>query len=208
MKSLLLTSVFVCLIASTPATAQLDPGPDGLGLYADPGGMVNSMIAAPGIHEVYLLATNITAPEVKVWSVHVSFRGDVWITDIKTDYPFDYGSGGPDVRTMEYIVTAYPDLPYYETHLMAEPVLHLATLEIWLNDTGPVDVHLGIVSTILNDDPPSHAYYTVPGDASSTVITEFNPSSGDWNLPVMRINGEAPVPAVAQSWSDIKAVYR
>ena len=208
MKASLSLFVLVCLIATSPATAQLDPGPDGLGIYADPAGMVNSLIAEPGIVEVQLLATNITAPEVKVWSVHVSFRGNVVITDIKSDYPMDYGSGGPDARTMEYVVTAYPDLPYYETELLAEPILYLATLEIWLTDTEPVDVHLGIISTILNDDPPSHAYYAVPGDATSTVITEFNPSSGDWNLPVMRINGEAPVPVEVRAWGDIKAVFR
>ena len=46
------------------------------------------------------------------------------------------------------------------------------------------------------------------GGSNSSVLHILYPSSGGIDLPVFRINAEAPVATESMAWSHVKALYR
>jgi hypothetical protein len=75
------------------------------------------------------------------------------------------------------------------------PVTVLADLDIWpMGEPGPIGLYVDEV-----------LYSTVGVEGPHVTCT---PSSGDPGLPVAMINGAAPVPAQAQSWGGVKALFR
>lgn len=175
MKSLFTLSVAMVLIVAAPVAAQVDLDPDGLGIYVVKGGLTNSLEAQPGFVDVYLLGTHTTTPRIKGWGTRVKITGNAYVTDLITPYPSDLIYTHPEPGSFEYIVTAYPDLPF-------DGIFPGAIPQSW--------------------------HYINEGGYHSSVATEFHPSTGSWDTPVMSINGPAAIPVVPCTWSEVRALYQ
>ena len=208
MKTTIIVLVVASFWAIAPAGAQTDPDPDGLGFYADPGGLTNRLDAPPGFVEVHLLGTHIDAIWIKGWGTRFNLDGNAYLTKFNTPYPCLTISGQPDPHTYEYIVDAYPDLPRDETEITGGDIVHLATLELYLFDGEPVDIYVGPTVGILPGSVPAHWYYYLKDGVYRSIETEFHPSTGNWDIPVMTINGESAVPVEPATWSGVRALYR
>jgi len=199
MRLLKMGFVLVLVLSATSVFAQVDPDPNGIGIYFDQGATVNSTVIAEGTDVVnaYLVLTN------------PSLEGnlDYWYCYVST-YLDDPNQGasiaGHPVNGTNIIVSNMPGssswgfrvFPYSEPPLEATFTTVLAELEILIFDF----------------NSPIYLYVRGSGDevvySVGTESASMNPSSGSWDLPVAVINGEAPVATESQSWGQLKSLYR
>lgn len=185
-----------CLLLAAPASAQLDPDPDGLGVYFDPAATeVAAQIVVGETVPAYLVLTRPSQPgTLALWEASVgptSFNAMVHGTPIDAFNMAQNMPGSAGVAFACGMDEPYPAL---------QPVTVLANLEILVLGEGPVGIVVGGVSY---DFP----YYR-PDDFYHGPDTELFPSSGDASLPVAVINGAAPVGDETWSWGGVKALYR
>jgi hypothetical protein len=194
----ILLGIIVVSVAFVVA-AQADPDPDGIGVYFDEAATMNGVFAEPGeIVDGYLIATNLTHAEpVVYWEATVRATGpveNVWGVprgggwDSWNDMP----GGLQDIMTVWYLGDP---LPVQEILVLADMhfTLYLDVDElVWIYVAGYADNEIPRYQTGTFDDP----YY------------EMYPVSGDPEYPVAVINGEPPIAARSQAWSNVKALYR
>ncbi len=201
MRLLRLGFVLVLVFSGTSVFAQVDPDPNGIGIYFDQGATVNSAVITEGTDVVtaYLILTN------------PSLEGnlDFWTCRVSTylDDPFQGTtiSGGP-VNGTNIIVSNMPGsfswsfrvYNYDDPPLEATFATVLSELEILV-----VDFDRPIFLYVRGGGVDGEVGYSVGPEGAS-----MNPSSGSWDLPVAVINGEAPVVTESQSWGQLKSLYR
>nr|MEE4269059.1 hypothetical protein [Candidatus Krumholzibacteria bacterium] len=195
MKSFSMVFCFCLALIAMSASAQVDPGPNGLGLYADMDGMVNRLDTEPGMVELYLLATNVTEPNVSGWEFALNYS------------PSSLYFAGYTIPYSNVNVGTFPSFTVGLAEPIPQaPVMHLMTLNVGVSNMEPAAIYLMApalpVGGSLGNDLP--AFITAP----DFYITAFQPSSGSVNAPVFRINGDAPVATEPATWGGVRALYR
>jgi len=192
-------STMVCVMSvllAVTAQAQIDDGPDGIGIYADLEGMVNNLYVSEGVIELYVLATNVAATNGIIgWEMGLEWEGPA--ISIGWDLPYEAAAGVQDEWSFQ--IACYDLLP-------PAPVVHLMTLYYHILDEGTSEFFIrecwysegGIMGNYL----PAYI------DGFGGELRALNPSSGSIGLPCFRLNGEAPVAVESRSWSDVKAMFR
>lgn len=195
----LIIAISSCIIigiglgVATPVTAQLDPDPDGLGFYADLDGFVNHVnvpINTP--LQIYLLHTRCSASSgVSAWECTVGLTGHIIVLGWNPVGGYINFNVPP-----EFEVGIYPPLPWAPAILL---------MDVWLmvQDLAPCYLSLsGGPLNSLGDGLPVFAVGDNPED-----LRTIYPSSGDVNLPVFAINGQAPIAVVNSTWGEVKNLY-
>ena len=194
-KWILLT---LMLIASS-AFAQLDPNPNGVGVYFDQGAMQNCLMDPPLYSQVtaYVIATNISTPGILGWQCS--------LRTVPAVLP-----GGIGVTAGCTMTDVLPDMSctFGSRVGLNDPTIILATLTV-LFTGGAIDFAIGPHSVPWLPDTPcfraGNNFNTVlPLNASSSV-----PYPGyDNTFIVASINGAlCPVPTEPVSWGCLKALY-
>lgn len=189
--TIILRTILLLTILSVPlASAQVDPDPDGIGIYFDLEASVVAATATTGeVVQAFLIGTNLSqAGNIDYWetrlcpgpgaAIYGSPRGS-----------FNYATNMPGDPCWSCVAL------YSEPPLPAQVVTILADLEIEILDgTASIDLF------VLGEDR-----YRMDGAA-----TEFPlyPSSGSAEMPVAVINGDVPVDVEEGAWGQVKAMYR
>jgi hypothetical protein len=192
MKKALLTAGLLTLTMAAGATApaQLDPGPDGLGVYFD---LDATQVAAEAGEAqtvpAYLVATGLTlSGDVTYWSARLCPWGAAEIQGTCRN-SHNYSMNMPGDACWSGTAFAFePSFP-------AQDITVLADLQItvwWDEDPVLIFIQAG------------PEYQTSTADH----LFPLNPSSGAWDLPVAVINGPAPVAGRTATWGGLKALYR
>ncbi len=192
----LFVALFAISLLSLPATAQLDPGPDGIGLYADMDGYINSAMLEDGMLELNLLVMGLTTETgIQAWELGIRCEGPISLMGFSLPYDGYNFSTLPDM-----VMGVFGD------PLPQAPVMYLATLTFMVSGPETADIYIQNSSlfdhgSMLNDLP---CYAFLPDHD----LKAFYPASGSIDLPVFRVNGEAPVSVEESSLSAVKALYR
>jgi hypothetical protein len=195
MKSFSMVLCFCLALIAMSASAQVDPGPNGLGLYADMDGMVNSLDTEPGMVELYLLATHLTEANIGAWEVALNFPlGSLYLAG----YNIPYSNVNVGIFPSFTVGVVEP--------LLQAPIIHLMTITFGVTNMEPAAIYLTApalpVGGSMGNDLP--AFTTAPEHD----LTAFHPSSGSVNAPVFMINGDAPVATEPATWGGVRALYR
>lgn len=180
---------------ATPAMAQLDSGPDGVGLYLDLEATINRSDGAV-VNPLYLLATNITFEAgIAEWGLSVrSSEPEAIIILMSSPSEVTYrpcSAGAMDLWGF-----------YHNDPIPAGSIVFLATLMV-LQPNEIVDLY---IEGLQCEPGPDHPYYI--GYEPSEEVRALTPSSGSMSEPVFRINGQAPVAVDVSSWGRLKTLYR
>jgi len=186
------------MLASVAYTyAQIDPDPDGLGLYFDQGATVVSSTVAEGTESVtaYLILTNPSVGGSLVhWSASVSAvcggSGNAMVTGLPTE-GFNLALNMPGSDHWVFEVSVAPETPFPATTITV-----LAVITIWPNR---YDIPINLCVA------PGSEFGGYGADSGGA---EFQPSSGSWEMPAATINGQAPVEVIPSSWGRVKSVFR
>lgn len=189
--------VVLFIVLAFDAGAQIDPDPDGIGIYFDlEATQVSTTVEVGESVMGYLIATNPSqegglafwvatvhsaAPEVIIWGVPANG------VNIATNMP----PGGP---TFFFVVSSSTPPP------SLQGITLLGTLWVTVLVDGPIglEVHgdAGYEFPMYRvDDPNGQDHWLFP-------------SSGGTDLPVAVINGNAPIAAEPHSWGQVKSLYR
>jgi len=198
MKKHLLLTLLLSLAFVLPSLAQLDPDPDGVGIYADLDGLQNNLMTGEGIIELYVLATGISAPDgMAAWELSLFYDG-----------PLVYA--GHVIPYNNVNVGQWPS--YSVGHAQAvhapAPIMHLMTLTFVVTGTNtPGEIFIRQADMpeggSIGNNLPAYCNGVPPYD----LYTMF-PSSGGIDAPVFRVNGDQPVATKSVSFSGIKALFK
>lgn len=186
-------ALYLGMILSTPSLGQIDPDPDGLGVYFDTAATQVTASAEAGTNlQAYLVGTHLSVPgDIGYWQAKVCPGGTNGMAMISgTPYGgFNFSMNMPGDGCWGCVTFGLePALPTQEITL-------LASLDVQVWDDFPAGIVLDWEG----------GYYQVVG---SDEMIPFHPSSGDLNLPVATVNAAAPVATRADTWDSIKATYR
>jgi len=190
-------TLLVIGLATNPASAQIDPGPNGLGVYFDQDATV--VMAEIGAEEYvtgYLIVTNPTeAGSMMWWQCAVCMDNGYPL--VMTVHGFNVLSGGmPFSPCAGFAVSDGPPIG---------GITILAEMDFLLQEAGIANIT--VVSLEESEELLGGMFYsTSPGYQDP--VFPFHPSSGSESLPVARINGEPPVAEVDVTWGSVKALYR
>ena len=184
-------AALLLLLFATPGLAEIDPDPDGVGVYFDQDATVVVGTAAVGEEvDIYLIATNPTrAGGLALWESGVAAVGpyaQVW------GWPtngFNTAMNMPGESWFHFIV--FGGTPMQQL----APITVLAHLVVRPEEPGTIELRLLQTTYRLED------LYTSPD-------YPLYPSSGSLDLPVAVVNGEAPVAVEAATWGALKSLYR
>lgn len=200
MKTLVTAALCMTLLTLRfgPATAQLDPDDDGIGIYFDPCACVNCIPMEAGPQEGYIVITHPTSQmagvggwEAKIWPV-----GPATVTNVTLEGLAINVGNAP-----EYIVGLANPINNPFTY----PAVVVATVEFTLLDEStPVNWYIdGIYFHSMDEKVPCY----LDGADYSIKIALQQPTGGP-GIPVATINGQCAVPADNVSWSGVKSLYR
>jgi hypothetical protein len=191
--------VFLAILVAIAAGAfaQIDPDPDGIGVYFDTDATVVSATVQEGVESItaYLILTNPSSiGNLKHWSVRVSSYHPSFSEAriVGTQYVgFNLALNMPG--SGHYIFEISVGDAVSPT---SSPITILAELIIfpWVY-TEPILLFVG-------PGFESAFYGTDNGGA------DFNPSSGSFDFPVAIINGPTPVAVEPLSWGQVKSLFR
>lgn len=196
MNAKLMTVCLLLLALPGLALAQLDPGPDSIGFYADLDAVTISMNAAEDdMVDLYVLVTGLDAIGIGAWEMSLYYEGPVM--NIGHLIPYEHISVG-----------VWPSFTIgVADYLPAAPVIHLMTLTFLITGEGPADLYIQGAHVpaggSMGNDLPVYVNGLIHED-----LRNMYPSSGSVDLPVFRFNGDAPVATSSASWSSVKALYR
>jgi hypothetical protein len=178
------------------ALGQIDPDPDGIGIYFDEEATQNS--ASGGAYEwfsAYLVATHLSQEGgIVYWEARVRAAGDFAYMNgnVRVGVNIDVNMPGSDI--WGFIVPIFSDpIPVPGTVVLADMnfVIYSGTEPLWIFIEG------------YNYPNPVYQIDSFEGPFQDMYV-----SSGDTALPVAVINGEAPIPTTKHTWGDVKALYR
>jgi hypothetical protein len=184
--------------AACPGLAQIDPDPDGVGIYADLTATANHMDEYPGFP--FSLYVVLTRPSL------ASYPGTLCGCGFTLGIPPNVTVGGWE----------YPDAHWNAT---VPPDFHLVTVVINAVTLTSTTLLLELQGVMALDGAPAPFYIfplaVEPGglfylscDPWGTLGETMHPSSGSSGTPVFVLNGDAPVPDRRATWSELKALYR
>ena len=193
-RTLFIVAALVIVMVPVCSWAQIDSGPDGIGIYFDENATVVSTTAVVGdVVEAYLIATNLThSGEIGMWEAKMCPWGGLGEIDgTPTHGGYNYNMNMPGDLCWACTTFAF-DTPFPTSNIA---ILAHLNIIIW-DDSAPINLHL-------NAD--WCRYWTIDGGDDGFALY---PSSGSSDLPVATINGPAPVAVVNTEWGAIKAMYR
>jgi hypothetical protein len=189
MKKRILT-VTILTLCTTTAFAQIDPNENGIGIYADVGGMTNEVQIEAGTPlEVYLLLTRLTGP-----TLLNGFECEIVVPDNVTIWGWNLPvTGSVSVSSPPAFGVAFPPIPY-------QTINHVMTIIITPLDDQPAQFYI--------KEYPNSRGVTDPQalDANSDVIN-LRPWPSGCSFPTFSINPVA-LPMENTSWGEMKALYR
>lgn len=179
------------------ASAQMS---DSVGLYLGENDFVDYGQAGEGVHTLYLVLTDVSAPNgVYAWELALALTGPGLLM------PGDLA--GDAVNYNEF-----PELSVGVGGglMTAGGAVLLGTVDVMVLGTDqPIRLLIGPVSSppggSLGNDLP--VYATWDGDQSFPLYNMY-PASGDVDEPVFTFNDAAQGPPEAATWSSVKASYR
>lgn len=192
------------VLLAAPTHAQIDPDPDGVGIYADTGATQVSAMAALGTPvELYVIATNLSEDDIVVWNLRIAYDAGLWAGGITIPYVhhgrfLHYNPNGISVAVWNDYDAPSP--------LGYGPHMHLLTFTAICTDYGPQSFYLrnyhhGVIE-------PYPEYYSMATIQPGTSMVELHPSSGSFELPVFTFNGEDPIADEVLTLGQVKALYR
>ena len=201
MKTRLSIAILCLSLLSATAFAQLDSGPDGIGVYADMGGMVNSITQDEGLLEVQLLLMGCSAESgVQAWEAAIWCDG--CLTFLGHELPYE----GFNVVTLPDIMVGVSDGEDNDP-IAQEPIMRLTTLQFLVTGPEEGNIYVKPVSYFGGSGSMGN-YLPAYAAAGSNQLYAMYPSSGSVNLPVFRVNGQAPVATTSSTLDGVKALYR
>jgi len=196
MKRLIACSFAVALVLATGASAQIDPDPDGIGIYADLDAMITSVTAEIDEPiEVYLILTRPSAPDgIRAWecSIEAPPNAVMWGWTL----PPGVSGGLFFIDPPNYIAA------FGNTSLPPTNIVVLMTFIIKVTDTGPAEFFVGPhpddsgdfgLPTYLAGDLIPYGMHPWPDGASKPAFTVVIGGSTQNEL---------------QTWGAVKTLYR
>ncbi len=204
MKKMLVFSVMAVFAFSSLAIAQIDPDPDGMGIYFDTGA-TSFCIETTGAYQpitVYLMVTNqsVSEPSILAWEAKLIVEGNPTVA-IPTGWTLTTGAQNFGTGN-EYIVgTTLPPLAFTGT----ATVLASITLSY-------LGIEVGPYGTFAVARVPGSTSFADGGGYSAAVgfPTACQPIFGTWNTASAWINGGENCFTVANedmTWGDVKTLY-
>jgi hypothetical protein len=183
----------VLLLAAGAASAQVDPGDNGIGVYFDEQASQNCLTVGDiQIVDAWLMLTRPTA------------TGGVAAFECRLDVPDNLLLVNTLYTTQGYNLAASPDqLVGFITPLPHAPIVVLAQLQFLTLDTAPAYLYLGPIE---RPSVPGQMVYVAPDDVGTKVPMIW--STGGPGYPVASINGDCAVASEHESWGGVKALYR
>jgi hypothetical protein len=186
----------VCLVLFTTAVlAQIDPDPDGIGIYADLTATEVSISATPGqLVPVYLLVTLPSTPlGIQSWACTIVVPPNAQIVAWYIPGEFMNFATPPD------FLVCCPTTPH-----LAAPIIHLMTFYIEMSDTAPAFFYV-TGSENAGSGFDEHPVYLEIGDVTTAHYMHCYPNGQD--QPVFAVN--APMtPVESATWGGVKALFR
>jgi hypothetical protein len=194
MKKLITLAVLVALVGGGEATAQLDPYPDGLGLYYDADATEYCLLDASGLVEIYLFLTRCSQPSgISGWECHATYT--IPAGDFEVGWTLPAGSLN---------VSSAPDFAVgLATPLPNAPIMLLATLQILVFSPAIIEFYLGPA-----DHPSIPGYPVYAAGDDPGILIPMHLISGNPSVPVAWLNGCFTVDAEPRSFGSVKALYR
>lgn len=196
MNRFFIVAILILAMMAGAAAAQLDPGPDGIGLYADLEGNVNGLLEGTGQHDLYLLLTGFSGEVgLGAWELQLDYDPSIYMVGYAIPYAYLNFGTGP-----EFIVgLGFPMVP--------APAMHLATITFMVPGSEPEGIFIKPATYIEGGSMGNYlpCYVNLPNTGE---LRPMYPSSGSVDLPVFRFNAEAPVATESASLDRVKALYR
>jgi hypothetical protein len=187
--------VFACplLLLAAVATAQIDPDPDGIGIYADLGATVTQVSAPAEVpFEVYLMLTRPSAPNsIVAWSVGIVVPENavIWGWNIAGDHWMNYGN--PPSFEVCFGLEGLP----------IQDVVRLMTFIVYLTDEDPAEFY--ITRSSEGYDWPLYLDY----EDIETFI-QLHPWPRGSSQPAFCANPGPTTPVLAATMGVVKNLYR
>ncbi|HPF36627.1 MAG TPA: hypothetical protein P5571_15015 [Candidatus Krumholzibacteria bacterium] len=182
-------------------SAQADPDPDGIGLYADLGATQNSIdVEVWELFDVYIIGTNFSEETVSYWECSLQADPGVLVHEWEIYHePTGY------VALMDEMSFGAIKRDGLECAVLAdvEPALPLARLTLVVIEPGTKTISM---DWPLTGEQPMYNSFRICNEHLPGV--ELHPSNGTLGEPLFVINGQAPVAEETVSWSAVKALYR
>ncbi len=194
----IVTTFIIASLAAAGALAQVDPGPDGIGIYFDEAATLTSLAVPTAggeptpVATAWLVATRLsTAGDVGYWQAFVA----------------PGGSPNPEAQVYVY---GWPTVGWDQAMNMPGDPSHRFTVFIdhGLLPAGDIVVLARLQVDCATAQPiPLHVWDAEIG-VYGWPARPLNPSSGPWDRPVAMINGQAPVAIEAAAWGAVKSLFR
>jgi hypothetical protein len=191
MKAIPLAILF--LLIAGHAAAQVDPDPDGVGLYLDTDAtVVCGTVPAFQVATLYLCLTHPSSPHgLSGWECSFTVPTNTVLVDA------GFPDNGFNLKTRPEFMVAY------QQPLPAADVIVLAVIDLLPISAVPADFFLNPPAA---PSLPDGACYA--DGADPRLLIPMHPSSGDWSLPVARLNGDCAVVRDEPSdWGRMKALF-
>ncbi len=189
--------IALALLSATAVTAQIDPDVDGIGIYADLGGLERSIdVLDPANFDLYVLATRISGEGIMWWEASLDVDPGLVVYHITFPEGTDMYGFVLDQHTlggMNHVESEY--------FIGSGDVIHLATLHCAVVDTDPKHIWFDVGG---GGEVPGYTVVREPG----AEFIPLNPSSGGLGIPAFTVNGVAPIANEDASWSDVKSLFR
>lgn len=205
-KNTLIVCLPVILLVGS-ATAQIDPDPDGVGIYADADAMLTSIMIDPGTSfDVYLIATNISEDNILAWNLRIRHDAGLWVGNYAIPYDYhnthqDFASDGINIGVWND-VDAIPRIP-----LGFGPSMILLSMSVIPLVDQPQ--FFFIENTVIHTIPePYPAYESTESFGVGDGWVELHPSSGSYDAPVFVVNGADPIATETMTLGQVKTLYR
>lgn len=185
----------VVLLCATVAYADVECGPNRIGIFADQDGLVNEIAVEEGEPlEVYLLILNPTGSRGLAGfecSIVVPDNVTVWGWNFPVDRPFAIGAA-PD------FMVVFEPLPY-------QAVMHVMTFIVVPGDSEPAQFYIEKLAEISSGDAPLYLDAVYGSDPSDELIDLIPYPDGPGKASFVVNSGS--VPAYSESWGDVKALF-
>jgi hypothetical protein len=195
MKTIATLLAIGCLGLAWPATAQIDPEPDGIGIYADLAATRTSVTADPGVpFEVYLMITRPSNPSgIQGWECGIEVPGNavIWGWNVAGDHWFNVGSP-PEF-----------EVAYGQEPLPAVDAVLLMTFIVYLTDSDPAEFYIHECQSV----PGRYEWPAYVGADDINTLIRLHPWPRLAGQPAFKIN-DTSTPVVLATWGVVKSLFR
>lgn len=194
MKRFTLLTCLVTLMLTAAGSAQVDPDPDGIGIYFDLAATTHcAQIGTYEPFELYLLLTNASAEGgVHGWECQVQYDLVLFVMGWEA-----MGYGGSFFTPPDFSLGLENSLPW-------APAIHLLTMTCLVFSPECAWLYLAPYSIPVI---PGQMAYADGADPSQ--IIPMHASTGGYGIPVAGVNCDCPPPVTTAraSWGAVKSLY-